>query len=268
MTNGNMSPSGMAFAAWYFAMAARSNCSPSRNSRSPAIFRSLCGSFDDFLESPDFVVSRIFLLSPAKSRGRRAQLLTRPHASFELARQLQIGDATLADVFAFCSGLYFRGKLTYARRFAQPPAGAPGVLVITPSRGLVPPESRVGLDDLEEFAAVNVDATEPRFTISLQESAKAITDYVDEVVLLGSIATGKYVDALLPLFGKRLLFPGEFVGRGDMSRGGLLLRCAALGDELSYIPVAGAIRKGRRPARLVAVKMIRTTASSRLKERQ
>jgi hypothetical protein len=27
----------------------------------------------------------------------------------------------LGDVFAFISGLYFRGKLTYAMRFAAPP---------------------------------------------------------------------------------------------------------------------------------------------------
>ena len=70
------------------------------------------------------------------------------------------------------------------------------------------------------------------------------------VVLLGSIATGKYVDVLLDNFGDRLLFPGDFVGRGDMSRGGLLLRCAVDRCELSYIPVRGAIRKGKRPPKL------------------
>ena len=70
------------------------------------------------------------------------------------------------------------------------------------------------------------------------------------MVLLGSIASGKYVEALLPIFGERLLFPPAFIGRGDMSRGGLMLRCAASGEELDYIPVAGAIRQGRRPPRL------------------
>jgi hypothetical protein len=35
-----------------------------------------------------------------------------------------------------------------------------------------------------------------------------------------------------------------------MSRGGLLLRCAADRTELSYIPVQGAVRKGKRPPKL------------------
>ena len=71
-----------------------------------------------------------------------------------------------------------------------------------------------------------------------------------EVVLLGSIATGKYVDVLLATFGQRLRFPADFVGRGDMSRGGLMLRCAADLQELSYLPVAGAIVNGKRPPKL------------------
>jgi len=69
-------------------------------------------------------------------------------------------------------------------------------------------------------------------------------------VLLGSIASGKYVDVLHAIFGARLLFPSDFVGRGDMSRGGLMLRCASSGDELPYVPVAGAVRHGVRPPRL------------------
>ena len=74
------------------------------------------------------------------------------------------------------------------------------------------------------------------------------------MVLLGSIATGKYVDALLDALGPRLLFPTDFVGRGDMSRGGLLLRSAREGRELDYIPVAGALRRGKRPPKLDRVK--------------
>jgi hypothetical protein len=172
---------------------------------------------------------------------------------------LQISDAELGDIFAFCSGLYFRGKLTYAHRFAQPPPGFSGVLIITSSRGLLSPESRISLGDLEEFSSVNIDASEPRFAIPLLESARSLvsTECECEVVLLGSIATGKYVDALLPVFGERLVFPSEFVGRGDMSRGGLLLRRTAMGGELDYIPITGAIRKGRRPAKLMAMNLIR-----------
>jgi len=71
-----------------------------------------------------------------------------------------------------------------------------------------------------------------------------------DIVLLGSIASGKYVDILHAAFGKRLCFPVDFVGRGDMSRGGLMLRCAQDRRELPYVPVAGAIRKGKRPPKL------------------
>jgi len=197
---------------------------------------------------------RIFLLSPARASGRRAQLLLRPEANFELARRLQIADATLGEVFAFCSGLYFRGKLDYARRFASPPVGVAGVQIITPSRGLQPPETRIGLNELQEFATVNVEASESDFVRPLQKSARIIgVDQDCEVVLLGSIATGKYVEALLPVFGERLLFPREFVGRGDMSRGGLLLRCAADGNELRYLRIEGSVRKGRRAAKIAAM---------------
>ena len=107
-------------------------------------------------------VNRVFILSPARAGGRRAQLLTRPDATFELARQAQIGDAALGDVFAFCSGLYFRGKLTYARRFAQPIEGVVGVQIITPSRGLLSADVRIGSAELHEFAKVAVDTDEPR----------------------------------------------------------------------------------------------------------
>ncbi|MEA3207460.1 MAG: hypothetical protein QOE70_517 [Chthoniobacter sp.] len=157
-------------------------------------------------------MSRVFLLSPAHSGGKRAAMLTRPGASFELARQVQIGAATLGDVFTFCSGLYFRGKLTCARHFAQ---SSMAVRIITPSRGLVMADALVGARDLAEFAAA----------------------CSCEVVLLGSVATGKYIETLLPIFGSRLLFPAEFAGRGDMSRGAPLLRATSAGKELTYVPV-------------------------------
>lgn len=171
-------------------------------------------------------------------------MLTRPGASFELARQVQIQAATLADVFTFCSGLYFRGKRLYADHFANPPPGVAGMLLITPSRGLVHPETVVGPADLAEFAAVSVDSREPRFTAPLQKSAEILaTAGTFQVVLLGSVATGKYLDTLLPIFGERLAFPSEFAGRGDMSRGALLLRSAAADKELLYGPVPRAPKR-------------------------
>jgi hypothetical protein len=193
---------------------------------------------------------RVFVLSPARSSGRRAQLLTRPEASFELARQVRIGDAKLGDVFAFCSGLYFRGKLAYGQRFALPPSEVAGVQIITPTRGLLTPETRLGIEELREFVSVAVAADQCRFTGPLERSAKILAEASCEVILLGSIATGKYVDCLLPIFAQRLLFPSEFVGRGDMSRGALLLRSVAENQELNYIPVIGAARRGQRPQSL------------------
>jgi hypothetical protein len=71
-----------------------------------------------------------------------------------------------------------------------------------------------------------------------------------EVVLLGSIASGRYLDPLLEVFGGRLLVPETFAGRGDMSRGGLMLRCVDAGDELVYVPANAAVRHGARPPRL------------------
>ena len=190
---------------------------------------------------------RVFLLSPAHSGGLRAQMLTRPGASFELARQVQIGDATIGQVFAFCSGLYFRGKLAYARHFAAPPTGVEGAQVITPSRGLISCDTKVSTRDLEEFAGVNVDCGEPRYTRPLINCVTRLAkDRECEFVLLGSVATGKYVDCLLPVLGKKLLFPDDFIGRGDMSRGALMLRHVKENRELTYSPVEGATRRGRR----------------------
>ena len=196
-------------------------------------------------------MNRVFVLSPARSSGRRAQLLTRPEASFELARQVRIGDAKLGDVFTFCSGLYFRGKLAYGQHFAQPPDAVAGVQIITPTRGLVSPETRLGIEDLREFVSVAVAADESRFTRPLQRSAEVLAAASCDVILLGSIATGKYVDCLLPIFTQRLLFPSEFVGRGDMSRGALLLRCVAQNMELNYVPLMGAVRRGQRARSLL-----------------
>ena len=100
-------------------------------------------------------------------------------------------------------------------------------------------------------ARANVEPTEPRFVKPLEASARQLADDgLHEIVLLGSIATGKYVDVFLKHFKKRLRFPADFVGRGDMSRGGLMLRCAADRRELRYISVAGAVLNGKRPPKL------------------
>jgi hypothetical protein len=198
---------------------------------------------------------KIFLMSPAFSGGKRGQMVMREGAQFALAQQLRSpAGAPLGEVFAFLSGLYFRGKMAYVRAFSSPPLGLPGALVITPTRGLVPPESRITLQVLREFAEEGeVALTNPRYRNPLEEHARALDAAAGPetcYVLLGSIASDKYVNVLTKIYGERLLFPVDFVGRGDMSRGGLMLRAAADGPELEYAPVLGAIRKGKRPPRL------------------
>jgi hypothetical protein len=186
---------------------------------------------------------RIFLLSPASCGGKRASLLFNAQADFTLAQRVRSeSGAPLGEVFSFLSGLYFRGKLTYARAFENPPpASASGIHIITPSDGLCSPELMVTLEDLEAFAGVPIDLDEPRYRVPLERDALAVAEQIGpdcEVVLLGSIATGKYVDVLLPILGDRLLFPQEFLGHGDMARGGMMLKRAAAGVELTYIQVS------------------------------
>jgi hypothetical protein len=196
---------------------------------------------------------RYFFVSPASCSGERARLLLREEARFDLALRLRSEGAPIGEVFAFLSGLYFRGKLAYATRFARPAPRTPGALVITPTRGLLPVETLVGHADLLRFAEVDIHEDNPRYRKPVERDARRLRRIAGpdaEVVLLGSVATGKYVDLLLGIFGARLLFPPDFVGRGDMSRGGLLLRGARAGQELSYACVEGAVRHGPRPPRL------------------
>jgi hypothetical protein len=206
---------------------------------------------------------RVFLLSPANCGGIRARMMASPNAGFALARQLQSPEgAPLGDVFSFVSGLYFRGKLAYARRFARPPdpddpVTAGGVLVITPNAGLRAADTPVTLASFHGFARSDVDLRNAVYRKPLEQSSRALHAAIGpdcEVVLLGSIASGKYVDLLMPIFGERLMFPPVFVGRGDMSRGGLMLRCVTANLELDYVPLAGAVRHGQRPPRLEPLK--------------
>jgi hypothetical protein len=200
---------------------------------------------------------RVFLLSPAHCGGERARLVLRPEASFDLARRVRTRQgAPLGEVFSFLSGLYFRGKLTYASSFARSTPEVAGVQVITPCEGLQPPDVRVGVPHLRRYAQVDIATADPRYREPLLRDAVAMRHSLEklptwEVVLLGSVASDKYAELLTQVFGDRLLFPGDFVGRGDMSRGGLLLRCVREGRELDYRPLLTTPRRGRRPPRLV-----------------
>ncbi len=209
--------------------------------------------------------NRVFLLSPANAAGKRAQLLLREGAMFGLARRLRNGGLPLGEAFSFISGLYFRGKLAYASAFAAPPDGAPGVLVITACGGLMSPNALITQSDLCEISAAPVDASEPRYRIPLECDARHLHKQLGgdcEVVLLGSVATPKYVEPLLAIFGDKLVFPADFAGRGDMSRGGLMLRCVREKVELNYVSIATGKRHGPRPAKLPKIIVSRSYAKS------
>lgn len=200
----------------------------------------------------------IFMLSPANLGGERAALLENPNATFPLARQLRSPEgAPLGDLFSFVSGLYFRGKMAYALAFSNAPQGLSGSLVISAGAGLRFLHEPVTMERLRSFQGVDIDERNRKFTEPLVAHATALREALGgtaRFVLLGSVATDKYVRPLLDVFGEQLLFPPDFIGRGDMSRGGLLLRAARAGRELEYAPVARAERHGRRPARLPALR--------------
>jgi hypothetical protein len=202
---------------------------------------------------------RVFILSPAKTTGKRAGMLFSDRARFDLARRLRTGAGVpLGEVFTFLSGLYFRGKLTYAAHFALPPRRVAGVYVLTSDAGLASPEELISLERLRRFSETPIDLEEPRYRQPLEATAESLNRQLpraSEVVLLGSIATPKYVDVLHSCFGERLVFPQQFIGRGDMSRGGLLLRAVQSNVELEYISITNAEKRtGKRPPKQEPIK--------------
>jgi hypothetical protein len=220
---------------------------------------------------------RVFLLSPANCGGTRAKQAMSPKATFALAIALRsAAGAPLGDLFSFVSGLYFRGKLTYARRFARPlepdnPIVGSGIHVITANAGLRSPDTLVTHDAVRAFGQGDIDADNARYRRPLEASARALRAEIGpdcDVVLLGSIASPKYVAILTGIFGDRLRFPIAFVGRGDMSRGGLLLRHAREGVELEYVPVLGASLHGRRPAKLAPLPRLAALQEVKIADRK
>jgi hypothetical protein len=199
-------------------------------------------------------MERIFILSPASTSGKRAAMLMNERAEFELARRLRSEGAALGEVFSFLSGLYFRGKLAYSQRFGRPPTGIQSAHVITSDAGLRLPDEIISLDRLRAFGRVPIDPLEPRYRKPLRESAEALSQKLSsssEVVLLGSLATNKYTDVLAEIFRDRLTIPSEFIGRGDMSRGGLMLRAVEANQELDYVALTAVTsRRGARPPKL------------------
>ena len=178
----------------------------------------------------------VFVLSPAKLSGTRAQQLTSPRAQFASALRYRSDDGVMiGEAFAFMSALYFRGKITYALHFADPTPD--GVFIIAPGFGLVPCDWRITEERMKVMSKTDVDVRVRKYRKPLERDAAALANALGadaEVVLLGSVASGKYVDILLPLLGHRLRFPAAFAGMGDMARGGLLLRAVRANRELEY----------------------------------
>lgn len=222
---------------------------------------------------------KVFLLSPAIATGRRALQLAAPRAGFAAAGRLRSPEGLpIGEAFCFMSALYFRGKLAYARRFAafwggppelpeQPTLAAPpecagqesrvdlrlvpgagSILIIAPGFGLVSPEWPLTAERLRRLARTPVDPARRGYSAPLRRHARELAARLPaaaRVVLLGSIATGKYLDLLLPILGERLLFPRAFAGTGDMRRGAMMLRAAASGEELDYAAAASAASTAR-----------------------
>jgi len=197
---------------------------------------------------------RIFLLSPASVDGLRAEQLTSPRASFGAAvRYRSPQGVPIEEAFTFMSSLYFRGKITYARHFAAPPpelaigSSDDGILVIAPGFGLVPPSWSLDRERMQQLRRTSVDLGDSRYCEPMRRHAEQLSALApsSSVVLLGSVATGKYVDLLLPVFGDRLLFPRDFAGAGDMKRGGMLLRAVREDRELDYATLDAPRRRAR-----------------------
>jgi hypothetical protein len=193
----------------------------------------------------------IFLLPPALLSGQRGRLLRGRKADFPAAVQLrEAAGIPIAELFSFLSSLYFRGKIAYARRFASEHAET-AILVIAPGFGLVPPEWPVTRERLRRLARTPVDPRRRSYHFPLRTAATALGERLPEsarVVLLGSLASGKYIDILLPCLGGRLHFPCAFAGTGDMQRGSMMLTAARTGTELDYAPLLGTVRRPPPPA--------------------
>lgn len=182
------------------------------------------------------------LISPVRLNGERGRLLLNDEAEFPLARELRSQrGAPLGTVFSFVSGLYFRGKASYATAFARSHAGEPAAFVMSAGGGLCSLDEHVDVERLRGWARVAIHEDNPHFTAPLYRHVSELErkhDAATRFVLLGSVATKKYVAPLLDVLGERLLFPREFLGRGDMSRGSLLLQAVRAGRELEYVPVS------------------------------
>ena len=117
----------------------------------------------------------MFLLSPANCRGRRAQQVLSPRATFSVAARLRGEGVPIGELFAHMSGLYFRGKITYATKFGR-------AFVITPDQGLIPAETTITSQVLLRFAGADIDLDNPAYRTPLEHTAleKRPDHFLDE----------------------------------------------------------------------------------------
>ncbi|MDQ6830305.1 MAG: hypothetical protein M3081_15720 [Gemmatimonadota bacterium] len=164
-----------------------------------------------------------------------------------VAKRLRGEGMPIGAVFRHLSGLYFNGKLAYARAFARPPAHNEGVYILTLTDGLMTPDTLITAADLARFAKAEMgnDAGRAELTRAVLELGEAMGDACD-IVFLGSVATDKYTRMLEPALRERLLFPRELISRGQLARGALLLKCVLGELELDYEPLS-ALRAEPRP---------------------
>jgi hypothetical protein len=93
------------------------------------------------------------------------------------------------------------------------------------------------VSELRDMACVPIDVDEPRYRGPMERDAQRLADAIGaqgEVVLLGSIATPKYVDVLRAILGPRLRFPrGIRWARGhEPRRADAAARASARGADL------------------------------------
>src|SRR5688500_3556149 len=118
-------------------------------------------------------LSTVFLLSPANLNGQRGRIVLNPKAEFPLARALRSPEgALLGELFSFVSGLYFRGKMTYAGVFGS--ASEASAFVISQGEGLRALSERVTVERLRRWGSTPIDADNPRFTEPLLEDAATL----------------------------------------------------------------------------------------------
>ena len=155
------------------------------------------------------------------SRRRRRFLSPRVFAS---------DGVPIGELFAHMSGLYFRGKITYARKFGR-------AFVITPDQGLMPAETTITSQVLIRFADAEIDLGNPGYRTPLEQTARALDEAAGadaQFVLLGSIASDKYVQVLSAIFGQRLVFPADVrrAGRHEPRRGAAARRRRVAGARV------------------------------------